>query len=158
MGNIFSDIVEDVQVRPSHAKLFLKWVVRISIILIVAAFTYGQLKSTRLNRLDNIENEVVMNTGAVEDLRDKMDDGFDAVNNRIDKVYVDGFSAFSNFQEYNRKQLGLIIDYSGSNKEMLKRMLEITTIDETKKVENQLEQAKNTKPDSLSIKVTPIKK
>lgn len=158
MGNIFSDIVEEVQVKPSHSKTLLKWVVRLSIIFIGAAFTYGQIKTIRLNRLEKIEGEMIINTSSIEDLHEKMDDGFDMVNNRIDRVYIDGFNAFSDFQQYNKKQLELIIDYSKSDKEMLKRMLDVVSTEETKKVENQLEQAKNNKPDSLSIRITPIKK
>ena len=157
MGNIFSDIVEEAQIKPSYSKTVLKWTVRIAIILIGAAFTYGQLKSTRLNRLDDIENGVTSNSNAIITLTDKVNDGLNSLDTRIDRVYVDGFKAFSDFQDYNKKQLGMIIDYSGSNKEMLKRMLDIVTTEETKRVETELEQAKAAK-DSLSIKVTPIKK
>lgn len=157
MGNIFSDIVEEVQVKPSHSKTILKWTVRIAIILIGAAFTYGQIKSSRLNRLDNIEDGINANADAIIDLGDKVNVGLNHLDSRIDKVYVDGYKAFADFQDYNKKQLGMIIDYSGSNKEMLKRMLDLISTEETKKVENQLEQAKANK-DTLTIKVTPLKK
>ena len=102
MGNIFSDIVEEVQVKPSHSKTILKWTVRIAIILIGAAFTYGQLKSTRLNRLDDIENGVTSNSNAIITLTDKVNDGLNSLDTRIDRVYVDGFKAFSDFQDYNK--------------------------------------------------------
>lgn len=157
MGNIFTDIVEEVQVKPSHSKTILKWTVRIAVILIGAAFTYGQIKSTRLNRLDDIQQGLDENATAVTTLSDRMNTGINRLDSRIDRVYVDGYKAFADFQEYNKKQLGMIIDYSGSNKEMLKRMLEIVTMEETKRVETELEQAKVAR-DTLSIKITPIKK
>jgi hypothetical protein len=161
MGNIFTDIVEDVQVKPSQTKLVLKWVVRIAVILIGAAFTYGQVKSMRFNKMGKMEESLNANTKAVIELRDEVKSGFEILNDRVDKVYDDGFKAFNDFQQYNNKQLGMIIDYGGSNKEMLKRMLEITTMEKTKGIENQLQQAKSessVKKDSLSIKVTPLKK
>lgn len=161
MGNIFTDIVEDVQVKPSKSKLVLKWVVRIAVLLISGAFIYGQVKTVRLNRINNMEKAVeTLNTNTVE-LRNEVKSGFNLLDNRIDKVYDDGFKAFNDFQQYNNKQLGMIIDYSGSNKEMLKRMLEITIMEKTKSVENQLQQAKSestTKRDSISIVIRPINK
>jgi hypothetical protein len=159
MGNIFTDIVEDVQVRPNYSKIVLTWVVRIAVILIGAAFTYGQVKSVRLNKIGDMENSLIENTRAVIDMRQEMKNGFDNLNLRVDKVYDDGFKSFNDFQIYNKKQLEMIIDYGKSDKEMLKRMLDITSMEETKSIENKIQQAKSTTAkDTFSIVVRPVKK
>ena len=110
--------------------------------------------------MDRIEKSIGDGAKATTELKDQMLINFKLVNDRIDKVYTDGSKAFDDFQQYNNKQLGIIIDYGSSNKDLLKRMLEINTIEKTKSVENQLEQAKRTNPthDSVNIIVRPVKK
>ena len=52
----------------------------------------------------------------------------------------------------------MVIDYGETNKEMLKRMLDLNMVEKAKTVENKLEQAKTISPkDSLKIVVKPIK-
>ncbi len=145
MGNIFSDIVEEVKIKPSYSKTVLKWTIRIAILLIGAAFTYGQIKSARQNRLSEIQKSINENATAIKTLSDEVNTGFDRLNTRIDKIYVDGYDAFENFQVYNKKQLEMIIDYGGTNKEMLKRMLDIVSMEQTRKIETELEQTKGVK-------------
>jgi len=160
MSNIVADIVEDIQIKPSKLKLVLKWVISLSVSAVVVAFTFGQVKATRLNKLDYYEKVINENTAAMVDLRAEMKVGFQEVNARIDKVYDDGFRAFTDFQELNNKQLGMIIDYGKSDKEMLKRMLEITSMEKTQAIETQVEQAKNTKSTTLpesQIVIRPLK-
>jgi hypothetical protein len=163
MGNIFTDIVEDVEVRPSNSKLVLKWVVRIAIMLISAAFVLGQVKTLSITKRSTMESSLDANTKAIVDLRTEMRTGFDQVNSRIDKVYDDGYKSFSDFQEYNKEQLKLIIDYGSTNKDLLKRMLDVNTLEKTKNVESTIQQAKNestiiNKNESppISIRVTPV--
>jgi hypothetical protein len=157
MSNILADIVEDVQIKPSKLKLVLKWVISISLSAIVVAFTFGQIKAMRINRLDSFEKALNNSTAAMIDLRTEMKAGFDQVNARIDKGYDDGFRIFNDFQIYNNKQLGMIIDYGKSDKEMLKRMLELTTLEKTKSVETELQQAK-TEPYQSNITIKQVGK
>jgi hypothetical protein len=165
MGNIFEDIVQDIEVKPSKSKLVLKWVVRIAVILILGAFVFGQLKIKSLNKVNTFEKSLQENTKAIQDLNKKTEDGFKAVNERIDKVYDDGNKTFNDYVTFNKEQLKMIIDYGQSNKDMLKRMLDVNTMEKAKSVETQLEQQKTeSKKDSLWIpsivvrEVKPTKK
>lgn len=162
MGNIYTDIVEDIEIRPEKSKLVLKWTVRLSVGLIILAFAWGQLKVLRLNRIAEFEQSLDANTKAVTTLKEDMTEGFKEVNSRIDKVYDDGYKAFDDYQRYNKKQLELIIDYGSTSKDLLKRMLDLNSTENTRSVESQLNQAKSmnkatVKSDSVSIRVQPIK-
>jgi ASC-1-like (ASCH) protein len=98
------------------------------------------------------------NTQSIRDLNKKVDDGFRAVNSRINKVYDDGNKSFSDYVIFNKEQLKMVIDYGQSNKEMLKRMLDVNTLEKSKNVENQLEKAKkDTNNFYPHIVVKPIK-
>jgi uncharacterized protein YxeA len=161
MSDIIKDIVDNVEIKPNKTKTIIKWIISISLTLISAAFIFGQFKSSFFNRLDRIEKSVDNSTKATTDLKQQMLYEFSSVNARIDKVYTDGYKAFNDFQQYNNKQLGIIIDYGKSDKDLLKRMLDLNTMEKTKSVENELEQDKRTKPDSISIRINqipPIKK
>jgi hypothetical protein len=170
MANIFEDIVNDIPIKESKTKKILKWVIRIGILLIFGAFILGQIKIKSINKVNNFEKTLQENTQAVKDLKQETETGFNAVNKRIDKVYDDGNKVFNDFQDFNLKQLGLIIDYGQSNKDMLKRMLDLNMNEKSKTVENQLEQAKTvgnqqeqakskTLPkDSLNVIIKPVDK
>ena len=132
MGSILADIVEEIDVKPNKTKLILKWVIGISGSLIATAFLIGQLKTKHINRLDRIETNQL-------EMKVENRNGFNAVNARIDKVYDDGLVMFNEFKKNNNQQLNLIIDYGDDNKDMLKRMLEINTLN----LESQIERAKN---------------
>jgi len=142
MGNIVNDIVDNIEIKPNKTKLYLKWGASIAGSLIVIAFAFGQFKSSFFNRMDNLEEKLDKNTTAVEQVRTDMNAGFDAVDAKIDKVYSDGLMIFNDFQEYNNKQLELIVDYGNGNKDMLKRMLEIGALKQQQTVETQVETAK----------------
>jgi hypothetical protein len=161
MSNIFSEITDDINIKSTKSKIVLKWVIRIAIFLITAAFVLGQFKIKSLNKISNIEKSLQENTKAVVDLNKKTEDGFNAVNGRINKVYDDGLKAFNDFQEYNKKQLNLIVDYGQTNKGILKQILDINSLEKTKSIEGQIEQAKTLPPvvvpkDSFNIVITPI--
>jgi len=162
MGNIFTDVVDDINLKPSKSKTVLKWVVRIAVALIIVAFGWGQVKVLRLNKINEFEKTLQENTKANVEMRKEMQEGFKAVNNRIDKVYDDGNKAFNDWTIFSKDQLKMVIDYGQTNKEMLKRMLDLNTVEKTKTVENQLEQAKTivpeTKKDTFNIMVRPVKK
>jgi hypothetical protein len=161
MANIFSEITDDINIKSTKSKIVLKWVIRIAIFLITAAFVLGQFKIKSLNKITNIEKSLQENTKAVVDLNKKTEDGFNAVNGRINKVYDDGLKAFTDFQEYNKKQLNLIIDYGQTNKSILKQILDVNSLEKTKSIEGQIERAKTLPPivvpkDSFNIIITPV--
>ena len=156
MGNIISDIVEEIDVKPNKSKLMMKWVVSISLSLITAAFLFGQFKASFFGRLDEMETKLDNNTQSTTELTIEMTNGFDAVNRRIDKVYDDASKEFTQFQKYNNKKLEMIIDYGSTSKNILKQMLEITAMEESKKVEENLQQAKKEMPE-FNIVVQPLK-
>jgi len=160
MGNIVNDIVEDINIKPNKSKLIIKWVISIAGSLIVLAFIFGQFKSSFFNRMDNFEETLNKSTTAVEQLKTDMNAGFENVNIKIDKIYSDGLIIFNGFQEYNNAQLGLIVDYGNGNKDMLKRMLEISAMKQQQDVETQIETTKNesviTEKPEFSIAVKPF--
>ncbi len=156
MGNIFTDIVEEVEIKPSKSKIILKWTVRIAILLIGLAFTYGQLKTSNLVKRNELEATLNENTKAIEELKSETRDGFNQVNGRIDKVYDDGFDAFNKFQEYNRKQFEIIIDYGNQDKAMLKRILELSATEQARTIENNIYRAKRDTLYAPSIRATQI--
>lgn len=143
MGNIVNDIVEDINIKPNKIKLVLKWIISITGSLIVLAFTFGQFKSSFFNRMDKFEETLTENATSITNLDTKMNIDFKNIDIRIDKIYTDGLLIFNNFQDYNNAQLGLIIDYSNDNKNMLKRMLEISAIKQQQEIKTHVEIAKN---------------
>jgi hypothetical protein len=142
MGNIITDIVDEIQIKPNKAKLVIKWVVGVSITLITTAFVFGQFKASFFNKMDKFEEMLIENSKKTEQLSVEMDDGFTQVNEKIDKIYVDGFAAFNEFQKSNNEQLLLIIDYGSTNKDLLKRMIEFNTRETSQRVENQIQESK----------------
>lgn len=146
MGNIVNDIVDEVNIKPNKSKRIIKIVISVACSMVVLAFAFGQFKSSFFNRMDSLEEKLDKQTIAVEQLSTDMNAGFEAVDTKIDKVYTDGLTIFNNFQEYNDAQLGLIIDYGSGNKDMLKRMLEISSMKQTQQVETQIETAKKEEP------------
>ena len=152
MGNILNDIVDDINIKPNKTKLILKWVFSISGSLIVLAFAFGQFKSSFFNRMDKFEDTLKENNQKLDNVEDR----FDELDKVIQNIYIDGFELFNDFQEFNKKQLILVIDYGQSNKELLKQMIELNIDEKTKKVENEI--IKNEKSDTPqpSIKAKPI--
>ena len=143
MGNIINDIVEEINIKPNKLKLVIKWTVSIAFTLIGLAFVFGQFKSSFFNRMDSFEDSINKNTEAITDMKAMVSDGFTDVDKRIEKVYDDGFEVFGDYQEFNKKQLLLVLDYGQRNKELIKGMLELNVQEQTRNVENKLEQARN---------------
>lgn len=143
MGNIVNDIVDEINIKPNKTKLIIKWIISIAGSLIAIAFILGQFKSTFFNRMDTFEASLNQQTTAVNELRVNVNNGFDDVDKRIDKIYTDGFNSFKEYQDFNKKQLLLVLDYGQENKDLLRRMLELNADEKSKDVETQLEQAKN---------------
>jgi len=155
MGSIIGDIVDEISVKPNKSKLYIKWIISIAGSLIALAFVFGQFKASFFDRMDGFETSIMKNTAAVGNLEINMDKRFNVVDAKIDKVYSDGLTIFNDFQEYNDKQLELIIDYGNGNKDMLKRMLEISSMKQQQEVKNQIETAKREEPQPV-IGVTPM--
>ena len=94
MGGILNDIVEDIQVKPSKSKFYLKWVVRIAVIAVGLAFIIGQFKVKAFDKIKDFDKRLNGNTNAVIELKkeingkfEKNDEKFDKINERIDKLY-----------------------------------------------------------------------
>jgi len=140
MGNIVNDIVDDINIKPKKSKLIIKLVISVASSLIIFAFMFGQFKSSFFNRMDKFEDTLNKNTTSIENMQTDIGKKFVEVNTRIDKGYTDGFEALQDYQEFNKRQLILVLDYGQTNKEMLKEMLEINMQEKTKSVESQLHQ------------------
>lgn len=78
MGNIVEDIVEDIDIKPSKSKLVVKWVIRISVLAICAAFIIGEFKVKAINRINNLENEQ-------KAINNKVDKNYENLDHRIDE-------------------------------------------------------------------------
>lgn len=144
MSNIIADITEDIdiKIKPNKVNFYVKWGGIIAGILISGAFIYGQFSTNHLNRLEDIEKNVKENTETTTQLMQEMTNGFNNVNARIDKVYDDGYLIYNDFQQYNKKQFELFIDYGYSNKDLLKRMLDLNNAEKNKDFEIKVQQAK----------------
>lgn len=138
MGNIINDIIDDIniEIKPNRTKIIIKWVIRISISLIILAFILGQINTTFLNRVNVFESNINKNTIEINDLKKNVDF-------RFNKIYDDGAIIINEFQEHNNTRLGLLIDYHDTDKEFLKRVLNISSTEETKKIINYIEKLKN---------------
>jgi len=139
-SNFISEFVDDINIKTDRLRLTIKWIIRVSVFLIGGAFVFGQVKMARLNKLDEIQKSLLAQSEAMADLKKQVNDGFDKVNTRINNIYTDGYKGFADFQDYNKKQFELIIDYGNSDKELLKKMLELNIMEKTKSVENELQQ------------------
>jgi len=157
MGNIINDIVEDINIKPNKTKIVLKWLITIAVGLIGLAFIFGQFKSSFFNRMDDFEKSINKNTTTLIDMKADLTGGIKAVDTRIDDLYTDGFEAFDDYQQFNKKQLLFVLDYGQTNKKLLKEMLELNMEEKTRSVESKLEQAKNESTQS-SIGVRKVEK
>lgn len=83
MSNILDDIVEDVVIKPSKTKIIIKWILRIAVFAIIAAFIIGQFKVTAINKINDIEKTGVDNKNAINELEKDIDSRFDKIDNKI---------------------------------------------------------------------------
>jgi hypothetical protein len=154
MSDIVKDIVEDIEIKPNRTKFILKWGGRIGLFLISLAFVLGQLKSAYFGRLDKFEKTLDNNTKANIELKRNMNAGFEKINAKIDKIYIDGYNEFNDYQQYSKKQLEIIVDYGQTNKELVKKFLDVNMLEKNKNVENHIQKEKK---ETISIGVRPIK-
>lgn len=142
MGNIVNDIVEEIDVKPKNTKKVIKWIISVSITLIGIAFTFGQINEGYHNKMANIDKSVSKNKTSIELIKKQMNSGFVNVDKKINNVFDTELIMFNDFQIYNNKQLGLIIKYGSTNKELLKEMLELNTLEKKRDIENLINTAK----------------
>ena len=150
MGYIINDIVEDINIRPNKTKIVFKWILIVSTILIGLAFVFGQFKSSFFNRMDNFENNLDKQTIKIEQLETEITTGFNDVDAKINKVYIDGFNLFEEYQNFNKDHLLLILDYGQTDKDLLKRMIELNMNEKIRNVKMELEQVKIENNDTVS--------
>lgn len=150
MGRIVDDIVdnvneivdENIKIESKKSKNLIKIIISISITLIGLSFTVGQFRSTIINEMNSFKSTLITQTISINELENKINNGFENTDKRIDKIYTDGLDAFDKYQQFNKEQLILILDYGQENKEMLKKMLELNSIENKNDVQNQIEKAK----------------
>jgi hypothetical protein len=110
MSNVLDDIVDEIEIKPNKSKLIIKWIVGVSLTLIVSAFTVGEVKSNFFNRLDNIEEKI------------------DETNKKIDKVDADINKKLDETIIINNGQHMMMIEYGNYDKEMLKKFINMNII------------------------------
>ena len=118
MSNILNDIEDDIEiVQPKKFKR-IGWFIGILVTAMGGIYGVGHFNATLFNRLDTVEKESYTNTLEIS-----------KTNVRIDKAYIDIDKKINEFRLYNDKQHYLIIDYGANNKELLKKLLEINSLE-----------------------------
>ena len=140
---ITNGITDGIDLKPNKLKLILKWGVNFAPAIIYGAFTIGQIKMNSSDSIKDLNKSLLENTQAIKELKIEVANQNTKTNLRIDKIYETGYDAFADYQDYNKKQLNLIIDYGQSNKDLLKKMLEVNDMEKNRNIENNLEQAKS---------------
>lgn len=116
MGNLAEDIINEVDLPPKKSKLIIKILIGALIPLISVAFVYGGIKVTRDNKITTAENEIV-----------NINQKINLVINEFDSFKDNVHLLFDRYQDYNNKQLNLVIDYKNTSSDLLKRMLELNS-------------------------------
>ena len=149
MGNIVNDIVDDVvenvEIKPNKTKVILKRIVIISLALISIAYTFGQFKSSFFNRIDSLEMKINSQTTSIKNLEKTTEERFIEISDEIDEGYNEGIEILTEFQNNINQQLMLIIDYGSSNKVMLKRMIDVNSMNINAEVKKKKFNTSNTK-------------
>ena len=123
MSNILNDIEDDIEiVQPKKFKR-IGWFVGILATAMGGIYGVGHFNATLFNRLDTVEKESYTNTKEI-----------DKINIKIDKVYIDVDKKINEFRLYNDKQHYMIVDYAGSNKALLKKIMEINSLENVNQV------------------------
>lgn len=138
MSNISNDIIDEIEINPNKAKRIIKIIVGFALSSITIAFFIGKFFMGEINEREKIKT----NNEKIIELDGKLDNNINNLNSRIDKIYDDGYETLIIFQEYNKRELELIIDYGTSNKELLKKILNINDIEKGDLLKNKIEIAK----------------
>lgn len=154
--DIVNDVVDEVTSKSSIRRLIYRWGGRIFLFLISGAYVIGQLQMAHLSKITDFQKSIDDVKKNQIEMKQDMKDGFNKIDLRFNKVYDDGYKEFNDYQEYNNKQLSLIIDYSKTDKDLLKRVLDLNKLEKNKNVENELQQAKNHMSQTSTITVRKI--
>jgi hypothetical protein len=124
------ELLDDISINPAKSKTIIKWILYISLTLIIGAFTLGVMKSDRFNKINNIENRVVAIQTTVNDinlklnqLNAKTDSGFKMVDKKLSDNIITTATLMSSYQGFVQGQMELLIDYGKENKGLLKSAL-----------------------------------
>jgi len=135
------NILNEIEFKGDRSNILLKWVLGLAGSAIVGAFIIGQIKMTRLNKLDDIEALAKQNIEATTKLEERVENGFKETDAKIDKVYDDGLASFEKYHKLTGEQFKLIIDYRNSDSELLKKMIEISSKENAIEIENDLQKS-----------------
>lgn len=139
-------ILDHIEFKGNKTNILLKWVIAVAGSAIVGAFVIGQVNMTRLNKLGDIEALAKQGIEATAKLEAKVDANSKKTDAKIDKIYSDGMDAFEDYRLFNNEQFKLIIDYGETNKELLKRMLELNSQERARQIEADLQESKREEP------------
>ncbi len=140
MSNILYDITEDIdiKIKPSKTRFYFKWGIRIFISIVIISFFLGKTFVKYSNDIETIVNTQKTHENSINELKNDIN----KINKRIDKVYDDGYKEFVEYQKYNNEQLLLILEYGSKNKDVLKKIIEIKSKENAKKIEQMLNESK----------------
>jgi len=138
----FNDIFSQIEFKGDKVNTIIKIIVGVASSAIITAFVIGQAYEKKNNINSDIKKDLTSlttNVKSIDDkvtaLDDKVDNGFKIVDEKIDKIYLDGFEGFEDYKEFNNKQLGLILDHNGENNDLLKEIIILRSEEKTKEIE-----------------------
>jgi len=124
------ELLDDISINPAKSKIIIKWILYISLTLIVSAFTFGVMRSDRFNKINNIENRIMAIQTTVNDINYKLnqlnvktDSGFKMVDKKLSDNIITTSNLLISYQGFIQGQMELLIDYSKENKGLLKSAL-----------------------------------
>ncbi|MFW6225373.1 MAG: hypothetical protein ACOC3V_00275 [bacterium] len=139
---LISNLLDNIEFKGDRISVIVKSIVGVSLVGISTAYILGQFKIKHMNKLDNIEKLTKENVEKTNQLEKKIDENFNIINYRIDEIYNDGYEAFDQYRLFNNKQLKLIIDYNDTNKDLLKKIIDLNSEEKSKEIEIDLEKNK----------------
>jgi hypothetical protein len=136
-----SEFFQDIEINPKKSKNIIKWIVYISLFLIMGAFTTGQILTNKINKLNKIETQVSSIDKKITILSIKTDSAFKSVDKKFQDGYSNGLDIMDNYQEHVQSQLELLVDYGSENKELLKSALKLRESDNERLINQTVEAA-----------------
>lgn len=143
------EFFEDIEVNPKKSKKIIKWIVYLSLFLIMGAFTTGQILTNKTNKLNSIEFQVKSVDSKISKLNIKTDSGFKAIDKKLEDGYKNGLIIMNSYQDHVQGQLELLVDYGSENKELLKSALKLRENDNERLINQTVETAMKNLDDKL---------
>jgi len=141
--NIFNDI----EFKSNKNTTIIKWIVSIALFATISAFTIGQIKEKFFRRLNDIETLGRENKQDLIKLRNNTKFDIKQINKNIDEIYRIGVMEFEEYRIFNSQQLEMVIEFGqkdeDANKELLKNILRLSSIENAKRIESQINLAKS---------------